>query len=175
MDDLMPGLSGTETMTLIKKIERIDGYYIPIVAVTANATSGQKEKYLENGDLELQNSPFSAEDRKRAGEHLAKDFYLGNYNKLQSVSLLKIASGNNGRDDALIYKEAYLNAIKRIPNEFWPAVRIVCIEDKELKADKNIIPHSLRSKQIVFHLKSLLVLGLERLVKYYLQKNEKSS
>ena len=119
------------------------------------------EKYLENGDLELQNSPFSAEDRKRAGEHLAKDFYLGNY--------------NNGRDDALIYKEAYLNAIKRIPNEFWPAVRIVCIEDKELKADKNIIPHSLRSKQIVFHLKSLLVLGLERLVKYYLQKNEKSA
>ena len=133
------------------------------------------EKYLENGDLELQNSPFSAEDRKRAGEHLAKDFYLGNYNKLQSVSLLKIASGNNGRDDALISKEAYLNAIKRIPNEFWPAVRIVCIEDKELKADKNIIPHSLRSKQIVFHLKSLLVLGLERLVKYYLQKNEKSA
>ena len=49
MDDLMPGLSGTETMNLIKKIERIDGYYIPITAVTANATAGQKEKYLEMG------------------------------------------------------------------------------------------------------------------------------
>lgn len=49
MDDLMPGMSGTETLDIIKKIERIDGYYIPIVVLTANAVAGMKEKYLSVG------------------------------------------------------------------------------------------------------------------------------
>lgn len=133
------------------------------------------EKYYENGVLELCGSPFSAADRKRAGEQLVKDFYLGNYNNLQSLSLIRTGTCTGGRDEALIYQERYIKAMQSVPEEFWPVVRYVCIEDKELKADKNIIPHSLLSKQVVYHLKSLLVLGLERLVKYYLQKNEKSS
>lgn len=49
MDDLMPEMSGTETLDIIKKIERIDGYYIPIVVLTANAVSGMREKYLSAG------------------------------------------------------------------------------------------------------------------------------
>ena len=133
------------------------------------------EKYYESGVLELKDSQFSADDRKRAGERLLKDFYLGNYNNLKSVPLLKTSSNRACREDALIYQERYIKAMQSIPDEFWPAVRIVCIEDKELKADKNIIPRSLLSKQIVYHLKSLLVLGLERLVKFYFQKNKKSS
>ena len=133
------------------------------------------EKYYENGVLELKGSKFSAEDRKIAGERLLKDFYLGNYNNLKSISLIKTNSNYSCREDALIYKERYIKAIQSIPTEFWPVVRSVCIEDKELKADKNIIKHSLLSKQVVYHLKSLLVLGLERLVKFYFQKNEKSS
>lgn len=49
MDDLMPKLSGTDAMNILKKIQRIDGYYIPIVVLTANAVNGQREKYLELG------------------------------------------------------------------------------------------------------------------------------
>lgn len=49
MDDLMPEMSGSETMNILKKIQRVDGFYIPVVVVTANAISGQKEKYLEMG------------------------------------------------------------------------------------------------------------------------------
>ena len=49
MDDLMPNMSGAETLDIIKKISRIDGFYIPIVVLTANATSGVKEKYLNIG------------------------------------------------------------------------------------------------------------------------------
>lgn len=49
MDDLMPGLSGTEVMDIIKKIQRVEGYYIPIVVLTANAVSGMKEKYITAG------------------------------------------------------------------------------------------------------------------------------
>ena len=49
MDDLMPNMSGTETLEIIKKIERIEGYTIPIVVLTANAVRGMKEKYLNTG------------------------------------------------------------------------------------------------------------------------------
>ncbi len=65
MDDLMPELSGTETMKLSKKIQRVDGYYIPIVVVTANATSGEKEKYLEVGFEDYLSKPIERDELDR--------------------------------------------------------------------------------------------------------------
>ena len=49
MDDLMPKMSGTETLDILKKLERIDGFYIPVVVLTANALAGEKNKYLNIG------------------------------------------------------------------------------------------------------------------------------
>ena len=49
MDDLMPNLSGTETLGILKKIERVDGFNIPVVVLTANAVTGVKNKYLDKG------------------------------------------------------------------------------------------------------------------------------
>lgn len=58
MDDLMPEMSGTETLDIIKKIERIDGYYIPVVVLTANAFTGMKEKYLNIGFEDYLSKPI---------------------------------------------------------------------------------------------------------------------
>lgn len=58
MDDLMPELSGTETLDILKKIERVDGYYIPVVVLTANAIAGMKEKYLEAGFEDYLSKPI---------------------------------------------------------------------------------------------------------------------
>lgn len=49
MDDLMPELSGTETLKILKKIERVEGFEVPVVVLTANALSGVKNKYLDMG------------------------------------------------------------------------------------------------------------------------------
>ena len=49
MDDLMPNMSGTETLDILRKIERVEGYSIPVVVLTANAISGMKNKYLSKG------------------------------------------------------------------------------------------------------------------------------
>ena len=49
MDDLMPNMSGTETLDILKKVERIDGFDIPVVVLTANAVGGVKSKYLDKG------------------------------------------------------------------------------------------------------------------------------
>lgn len=46
MDDMMPKMSGVETLHQLKAIP---GYNIPTVALTANAISGMKEKYLSEG------------------------------------------------------------------------------------------------------------------------------
>lgn len=46
MDDMMPSMSGVETLHKLKEIEN---FKIPVVALTANAISGMKEKYLAEG------------------------------------------------------------------------------------------------------------------------------
>lgn len=46
MDDMMPNMSGVETL---HKLKEIDGFITPVVALTANAVTGMKEKYLNDG------------------------------------------------------------------------------------------------------------------------------
>lgn len=49
MDDMMPNMSGSETLDVLLKLERVEGYHIPVVVLTANAISGMREKYLKAG------------------------------------------------------------------------------------------------------------------------------
>ena len=42
----MPNMSGVETL---HKLKEIDGFATPVVALTANAVTGMKEKYLNDG------------------------------------------------------------------------------------------------------------------------------
>ena len=46
LDDMMPGMSGTETLKEMKKDKEFN---TPVIALTANAINGMKEKYLESG------------------------------------------------------------------------------------------------------------------------------
>ncbi len=46
LDDMMPKMSGTETL---KQLKELPNFTIPVVALTANAISGMKEKYLSEG------------------------------------------------------------------------------------------------------------------------------
>ncbi len=65
MDDLMPNKSGTETLNILQKIERVDGYYIPVVVLTANAVSGMKEKYLDSGFDDYLAKPIDRDELNR--------------------------------------------------------------------------------------------------------------
>ena len=46
LDDMMPKMSGTETLMELKKI---DGFNTKVIALTANAITGMREKYLSSG------------------------------------------------------------------------------------------------------------------------------
>ncbi|MDR3278744.1 MAG: response regulator [Oscillospiraceae bacterium] len=51
MDHMMPGMDGVEAAKAIRAIDPEDDYYqsLPIIALTANAISGQREMLLQNG------------------------------------------------------------------------------------------------------------------------------
>ncbi len=55
LDDMMPHMTGVDTL---KNLQKIIGFNIPTVALTANAISGMREKYLENGFNDYLSKPI---------------------------------------------------------------------------------------------------------------------
>ena len=62
MDDMMPKMSGTETLKEIQKNKLYDG---PIVALTANALTGMREKYIEHGFTDYLAKPIEKSELNR--------------------------------------------------------------------------------------------------------------
>ena len=131
------------------------------------------QRYFEEGYLEMPGSRFTAEDRRTVGDLLAQDYYLGNYDSMQTSRWRIVAISSYGdytREQALYFKERYMRAIKTIPAEFWPVVRRVCIEDLPVTSDKYHPVQSVMHKHEIYHQKMLLNLGLERLIQFYFKK-----
>ncbi len=59
MDDMMPKMSGVETL---KKLKEIEGFHIKVIALTANAIAGMKEKYLSDGFDDYLAKPIDKEE-----------------------------------------------------------------------------------------------------------------
>ena len=62
MDDMMPEMSGTETL---KELKKIDNFNIPVVVLTANAIVGMKEKYISNGFNDYLSKPIKKEELEK--------------------------------------------------------------------------------------------------------------
>lgn len=56
LDDMMPVMSGVETF---KKLKEIEGFSIPTIAFTANAITGMREKYLDDGFDDYLSKPIN--------------------------------------------------------------------------------------------------------------------
>ena len=65
MDDMMPNMSGVETLDILRKIERVSGFYIPVIALTANAVPGMRTKYLDSGFDDYLSKPIDREELDR--------------------------------------------------------------------------------------------------------------
>lgn len=59
LDDMMPKMSGVETL---KKLKKIKNFKTPVVALTANAIAGMQEKYLKEGFNEYLPKPIEKEE-----------------------------------------------------------------------------------------------------------------
>jgi CheY-like chemotaxis protein len=62
MDVQMPGMDGLQATAEIRKIESAIGGHIPIVALTAYAMKGDRERCLEAGMDDYLSKPFQAND-----------------------------------------------------------------------------------------------------------------
>ncbi len=61
MDIMMPNMSGETTL---KKLKQINGFTTPVIALTADAILGAKEKYLSEGFYDYIAKPFNREQIK---------------------------------------------------------------------------------------------------------------
>lgn len=59
MDDMMPKMSGVQTL---QKLKTIPGFQMKVVALTANAITGMREKYLADGFDEYLAKPISKKE-----------------------------------------------------------------------------------------------------------------
>lgn len=110
MDDMMPKMSGVETL---KELNKIEGFNTPVVALTANAIAGMREKYINAGFKEYIAKPIEKEELKKVinlifggngydsnsktveFDDLPKEFYeIGNRTDVQKI----ISSTNNDTD-----------------------------------------------------------------------------
>lgn len=62
MDDMMPKMSGRETLG---KLKEIDNFNIPVVILTANAIEGMKDSYLEAGFDDYLSKPIDKNELNR--------------------------------------------------------------------------------------------------------------
>lgn len=62
LDDTMPKMSGVETL---KKLKEISDFHTPTIALTANAISGMKEKYLKEGFDDYLSKPIDRKELNR--------------------------------------------------------------------------------------------------------------
>ncbi len=72
MDDMMPRMSGVETLQKIKV--EIPEFDIPMIALTANALTGMREKYLADGFNDYLAKPINKDELNRViNEYLNKE------------------------------------------------------------------------------------------------------
>lgn len=61
MDIMMPVMNGEEAL---KKLREIDGFNTPVIALTADAVAGSKEKYIKEGFADYLAKPFNKDSLK---------------------------------------------------------------------------------------------------------------
>ena len=91
MDDMMPKMSGIETLHKLKKNSNFD---IPVIALTANAISGMREKYLSEGFDDYLAKPIEKEELIKVMKVILKDKIVFD-KKTSNTDLFSMIEENN--------------------------------------------------------------------------------
>ncbi|MDD5456887.1 MAG: response regulator [Candidatus Margulisbacteria bacterium] len=83
MDVQMPVMDGVKATQIIREYEKQTGQHVPIIAVTANAMKGDREKYLEAGMDDYIAKPIRREDLYRIIDRYVHKTDIHQDNKLQ--------------------------------------------------------------------------------------------
>ena len=125
LDDMMPKMRGTE---VIKELKQDPNFKIPTIALTANAISGMKEKYIQDGFDDFLSKPIEKEELYKA---LYQYIYL---NKKQTSVEIKA--------EPEVQKEEEKQELPRIENAIdLTGKNILIVDDNNLniKVASNLI------------------------------------
>ena len=130
------------------------------------------EKWHEKGWLELNTSKFTSSQRLYCGLRLHRNFQIINKAALHSGFVINDRVNDSFFKSAGIIAlnawEEYSKTIKLIPQEFWPIVRRICIEDKEPQPPKHM---SERQRAYFYYMCRIdICRGLDRIANEYNQK-----
>ena len=108
LDDMMPKMSGVETL---KKLKQLPNFSTPVVALTANAITGMREKYLSDGFNDYLAKPIEKDEMIRVFAsilHLSEDVT----GKLfETTELLDMGDDAfNSSTSGEVYNEDYLRS-----------------------------------------------------------------
>ena len=116
MDIQMPEMDGLRATALIREKEKVTGDHIPIIALTAHAMKGDRERCLEAGMDEYISKPISP------------DALLKAIHTLMPAKLEKAAPGVNSHPETgpndMLNRKALLDAFDNDPNFFKEVVDI---------------------------------------------------
>ncbi len=87
MDIMMPEMSGETTLSKLKKMSE---FKIPVIALTADAVAGAKEKYISEGFVDYIAKPFTKEQIKEKLDKL----FIDNKNETQNLNQTQIKLTN---------------------------------------------------------------------------------
>ena len=125
LDDMMPKMRGTE---VIKELKQNPNFKIPTIALTANAISGMKEKYIQDGFDDFLSKPIEKEELYKA---LYQYIYL---NKKQTPVEIKV--------EPEVQKEEEKQELPKIENTIdLTGKNILIVDDNNLniKVASNLI------------------------------------
>ena len=104
LDDMMPKMSGVETL---KELKKLPNFSIPVVALTANAITGMREKYLQDGFDDYLAKPIEKEELIRV---FATLLHIENQKLEDTTELLDIEEEVTKPSDTNLYNEDYLRS-----------------------------------------------------------------
>ena len=99
MDIMMPNMSGE---TCIAKLKEISNFKTPVIALTADAVSGAKEKYISEGFVDYLSKPFTKDQIKEKLELIFKEEISSN--ESTNINIDKI-SVNYLEENGIDYKK----------------------------------------------------------------------
>ncbi len=118
LDDMMPKLSGRETL---KRLRKIENFNTPVIALTANAITGMREEYLASGFDDYLSKPIE----KLELERVIKEYISKNNSSDANTTLHNAPSSI--LEDKITIEESPTNNIKDYTNK-----KVLLVDDNEL-------------------------------------------
>jgi len=141
MDVQMPVMGGLEATEAIRVLERETGRHLPIIAMTANAMRGDRERCLEAGMDDYIAKPIDTSKLMAALRRLAPEQASGTANQLPARTRKKPkpaqAHASSKKDDAksVFDREAVLDTLGDDPDAFRTLTHMLLVDHQGMLKD----------------------------------------